>query len=89
MTLEEAGGRRQKTEGSRSAGEGRRESELSQIQDPRQKKFHHEGHEGHEEMKFDDLSHSVIGCALEVHSHSGPGLLESTYEQCLAHELTM
>jgi len=40
-------------------------------------------------MKFDDLSHSVIGCALEVHSHLGPGLLESTYEQCLAHELTM
>ncbi|MEA3240537.1 MAG: GxxExxY protein, partial [Pseudomonadota bacterium] len=40
-------------------------------------------------MKFDDLSHSIIGCALEVHSHSGPGLLESTYEQCLAHELTM
>jgi len=38
-------------------------------------------------MKFDDLSHRVIGCALEVHRELGPGLLESAYEQCLAHEL--
>jgi hypothetical protein len=29
----------------------------------------------------------VIGCAIEVHRELGPGLLESTYEQCLAHEL--
>jgi len=40
-------------------------------------------------MDFDNLSHQVIGCALEVHKLLGPGLLESTYEQCLAHELTM
>ena len=40
-------------------------------------------------MKFDDLSYAVIGCALEVHKLLGPGLLESAYEQCLAHELTM
>jgi GxxExxY protein len=39
-------------------------------------------------MKFDALSHLVIGCALEVHKELGPGLLESTYEQCLAHELS-
>jgi GxxExxY protein len=39
-------------------------------------------------MKFDKLSNQVIGCALEVHKHLAPGLLESTYEQCLAHELT-
>ena len=39
-------------------------------------------------MEFDDLSHRVIGCAIEVHRTLGPGLLESTYEQCLAHELT-
>jgi len=38
-------------------------------------------------MEFDELSHRVIGCALEVHRNLGPGLLESTYEQCLAHEL--
>lgn len=38
-------------------------------------------------MKFDQLSNRVIGCAIEVHRELGPGLLESTYEQCLAHEL--
>ena len=38
-------------------------------------------------MKFDELSNKVLGCALEVHRTLGPGLLESTYEQCLAHEL--
>ena len=38
-------------------------------------------------MDFDELSHRVIGCAIEVHRELGPGLLESTYEQCLAHEL--
>ena len=37
--------------------------------------------------EFDELSNRVIGCAIEVHRHLGPGLLESTYEQCLAHEL--
>ena len=38
-------------------------------------------------MEFDTLSNQVIGCAIEVHRVLGPGLLESTYEQCLAHEL--
>ena len=38
-------------------------------------------------MKFDKLSSRVIGCAIEVHKNLGPGLLESTYEYCLAHEL--
>ena len=40
-------------------------------------------------MEFDALSRKVIGCAIEVHRILGPGLLESTYEQCLAHELTL
>jgi GxxExxY protein len=39
-------------------------------------------------MEFDNLSKRVIGCAIEVHRCLGPGLLESTYEQCLAHELS-
>ena len=39
------------------------------------------------EGEFDELSQQVIGCALEVHTQLGPGLLESAYEQCLAHEL--
>lgn len=40
-------------------------------------------------MEFDELSHRVIGCALEVHRALGPGLLESAYEQCLARELSI
>jgi len=40
-------------------------------------------------MEFDKLSTRVIGCAIEVHRELGPGLLESTYEQCFAHELTL
>ena len=38
-------------------------------------------------MEFDKLSNQIIGCAIEVHRFLGPGLLESTYEKCLAHEL--
>ena len=38
---------------------------------------------------FDDLSYAVIGAAIEVHRHLGPGLLESTYQQCLARELSL
>ena len=38
-------------------------------------------------MNFDKLSNQVIGCAIEVHRTLGPGLLESTYEKCLVHEL--
>jgi GxxExxY protein len=49
--------------------------------------MNHEDHEGHE-VKFDELSSQVIESAIEVHRHLGPGLLESTYEQCLAYELT-
>jgi len=39
-------------------------------------------------MEFDELSRNVIGCAIEVHRNLGPGLLESTYRQCLACELS-
>jgi len=39
-------------------------------------------------MEFDELSRKVIGCAIEVHRTLGPGLLESTYRQCLACELS-
>jgi GxxExxY protein len=38
-------------------------------------------------MEKDPLSGAVIGAAIEVHRHLGPGLLESTYEACLAYEL--
>ena len=36
---------------------------------------------------MDPFTGKVIGCAIEVHRALGPGLLESTYQQCLAHEL--
>ncbi len=35
------------------------------------------------------ISEQVIGAAIEVHRHLGPGLLESAYQQCLAHELSL
>lgn len=34
-----------------------------------------------------ELSNIVIGCAIEVHKLLGPGLLESTYRECLLYEL--
>lgn len=40
-------------------------------------------------MDFDQLSNKVIGCAIAVHKELGPGLLESTYEQCLAREFAL
>lgn len=36
---------------------------------------------------LDELTYKVIGCAIEVHKHLGPGLLESIYEKCLLKEL--
>ena len=32
------------------------------------------------------LTEQIIGAAIEVHRHLGPGLLESAYEECLCHE---
>lgn len=39
--------------------------------------------------KLNELSHRVIGLCLEVHRELGPGLLESAYEEALAHELAL
>ena len=39
-----------------------------------------------EEQK-DPRTSPIIGAAIEVHRHLGPGLLESAYEECLCHEL--
>jgi GxxExxY protein len=38
---------------------------------------------------IDQLSYKIIGCAIEVHKELGPGLLESIYQKCLIHELTL
>jgi len=35
------------------------------------------------------LTQQIIGAAIEVHRHLGPGLLESAYQTCLAQELTL
>jgi len=35
----------------------------------------------------DRLSKEIIGAAIEVHRHLGPGMLESAYEKCLCKEL--
>jgi GxxExxY protein len=37
--------------------------------------------------RINDLTKVVIGAAIEVHRHLGPGLLESAYHVCLAREL--
>lgn len=34
-----------------------------------------------------EISHAIIGYAIEVHKELGPGLLESIYEKCLTHLL--
>ena len=38
-------------------------------------------------MTDQQLTHEIIGAAMEVHRALGPGLLESAYEECLAAEL--
>jgi GxxExxY protein len=40
-----------------------------------------------ENDRLDKISHRIIGAAIEVHRHLGPGLLESAYQSCLALEL--
>ena len=37
--------------------------------------------------ELNKLTERIIGAAIEVHRHLGPGLLESAYETCLAYEL--
>ncbi len=40
-------------------------------------------------LNINQLSSRIIGAAIEVHKTLGPGLLESTYEDCLCHELSI
>jgi GxxExxY protein len=40
-------------------------------------------------MKDIDLTHSIIGAAIDIHRNLGPGLLEAVYEECLAKEFTL
>jgi len=41
-----------------------------------------------EEMKdMEAVATDIVGCAIKVHRVLGPGLLESSYQQCHAYEL--
>jgi GxxExxY protein len=41
------------------------------------------------QARVNQLAYDIVGCAIEVHKHLGPGLLESIYEECFAEELTI
>jgi GxxExxY protein len=45
------------------------------------------GHPGISDVN--KTTESIIGAAIEVHRHLGPGLLESAYEECLCEELSL
>jgi GxxExxY protein len=38
---------------------------------------------------YNELTEAIIGAAIEVHRHLGPGLLEKVYEEALCHELAL
>ncbi len=40
-------------------------------------------------MTDNQLTHAIIGAAIQVHRQLGPGLLESAYGECLARELSL
>ena len=40
-------------------------------------------------LYLEQLTGQIIGAAIEVHKQLGPGLLESTYQACLCHELEL
>jgi len=42
-----------------------------------------------EMLDVNKTTESIIGAAIEVHRHLGPGLLESAYEECLCEELSL
>ena len=42
-----------------------------------------------EVLNVNKTTETIIGAAIEVHRHLGPGLLESAYEECLCEELTL
>lgn len=51
--------------------------------------MNHQEHQGHQAVpaEVDELARTVVDAGLMVHRFLGPGLLESAYEHCLAHEL--
>jgi GxxExxY protein len=53
--------------------------------------LNHEGRKDHEVVTKDveAIGRHIVDAGLKVHRALGPGLLESAYEHCLAHELQM
>jgi GxxExxY protein len=51
--------------------------------------FDHQDHQDHQGFapRLDAIGREIVDSAVKVHKHLGPGLLESAYEHCLAHEL--
>jgi GxxExxY protein len=41
------------------------------------------------DLYHEELTEKLIAAAIEVHRHLGPGLLESAYEECYCHELSL
>ncbi len=62
------------------AGQGRRQWKSTQSAFGRSKAM---------VMNINQLTSKIIGAAIEVHKILGPGLLESAYEECLCHELSI
>ncbi len=50
---------------------------------------HHGDTETQGQLLHEHLTERIIGAAIEVHRTLGPGLLESAYEECLCHELSL
>jgi GxxExxY protein len=71
--------------GTETEEQGQRSAEEEQEQGNHKEHKEHKGDQGG--FVADPLSRRVIGAAIEVHRALGPGLLESTYEACLVHEL--
>ncbi len=51
--------------------------------------IHHGDTETRRNLLEESLTERIIGAAIEVHRALGPGLLESAYEECLCHELSL
>ena len=55
-------------------------------------RFHHPRYEEHKnwtgKYPFEELSHKIIGAAIEVHRELGPGFLENIYEEALKIEFS-